>query len=81
LTTTATYNTIDRMTSPLKGKPKNTEPYPRLNTRVFSHQEEYVKSEVKKSKKTNKPISEGELYRELIDIGIISRKKKEHVGK
>lgn len=59
------------MTSPLKGKPKNLVAWPRLNTRVFPHQDEYVKKEAKRSK-----ISEGELFRELVDIGIKYRKKK-----
>lgn len=61
------------MQSTLKGKPKNKVAWPRLNTRVFPHQAEYVKEHVERSEGT---ISEGGLYRELIDIGIKNRKKK-----
>lgn len=61
------------MISPLKGKPKNKVAWPRLNTRVFPHQDEYVKKEVKRSKGK---VSEGEVYRTLIDEAIIIRKKK-----
>ncbi len=59
------------MRSPLKGKPKNKVALKPLYTRVFIHQDDYVKVEVKKSKGA---MSEGELYRELIDLGINSRK-------
>lgn len=57
----------------LKGKPKNKVAWPRLNTRVFPHQEEYVKTEARKSRGK---ISEGEIYRELLDLGIKVRKAK-----
>lgn len=46
---------------------------PRLNTRIHLHQEEYVKNEVKRSKGA---LGEGELYRELIDLGIKVRRAK-----
>jgi hypothetical protein len=61
------------MSSTLKGKPRNAVAWPRLHTRVFPHQEAYVKAEVKKSRKK---ISEGEVYRALIDEAINNRKKK-----
>lgn len=65
------------MHSPLKGKPRNKVPWPRLHTRVFPHQEAYVEAKVKKAKGK---ISEGEVYRELIDKGINSEKAEKHVS-
>jgi hypothetical protein len=60
------------MQSTLKGKPKNKVAWPRVNTRVFPHQAEYVKLQVEKSAGA---VSEGEVYRQLIDLGIKSKKK------
>ncbi len=62
------------MSSTLKGKPKSKVALKPLYTRVFGHQDEFVKQEVKRSKKPK--LSEGALYRELIDLGIAVYKSK-----
>lgn len=61
------------MGSTLKGKPRNTVALKVLYTRVAIHQDEFVKKEVKGSKGK---LSEGGLYRELIDLGIAVYKNK-----
>ena len=45
----------------------------RVNTRIFDHQDTFIKSESKKSKGEK---SEGDVHRELLDEAIINRKKK-----
>jgi len=46
----------------------------RVNTRIFAHQDEFIKNEVKKSKGA---LTEGEVTRQLLDEAIISRKNNE----
>lgn len=65
------------MKSTLKGKPKNEVAWPRLSTRVFPHQNEYVKKEAKRLKGK---VSEGEIWRSLLDEAINSRKEKSNAG-
>ena len=45
----------------------------RVNTRIFGHQDAFIKNEVKKSKGVK---SEGEIHRELLDEAIKNRKAK-----
>ncbi len=54
-------------------------PLQRINTRIFKSQHEYVKNEVIKSRKGRGPtwgISEGDVYRTLLQEAITNRKKK-----
>lgn len=44
----------------------------RVNTRIFAHQDEYIKSEAKRSKGE---LSEGDVTRALLDEAISNRKK------
>lgn len=43
----------------------------RVNTRIFGHQDAYIKAEAKKSKGE---LSEGDVHRALLDEAITSRK-------
>jgi hypothetical protein len=52
---------------------KPQKPMPRFNTRIREDQQEFLKSEVKKSKGV---LSEGSLTRELLDFGIEAYKNK-----
>jgi len=52
---------------------KPQKPMPRFNTRIREDQQEFLKSEVKKSKGV---LSEGSLTRELLDLGIEVYKNK-----
>jgi len=52
---------------------KPQKPMPRFNTRIREDQQEFLKSEVKKSKGV---LSEGSLTRELLDLGIEAYKNK-----
>lgn len=48
----------------------------RVNTRIFRHQDEYIKKVVSKSKGA---LGEGEFHRELLERGIASHKaEKSH---
>ncbi len=45
----------------------------RVNTRIFAHQDAFIKNEVKKSKGKQ---GEGEVHRALLDEAISNRKNK-----
>lgn len=56
------------------GDKKSTkEPMHRVNTRIFKHQDLFIKKEVKKSKGE---LGEGDVHRELLDLGIEVYKTK-----
>lgn len=45
----------------------------RVNTRIFEHQNQFIKDQVKKSRGNT---SEGDIHRELLDLGIKAYKAK-----
>lgn len=56
----------------MSGKDNNKENMVRLNSRVRTDQAEYVKEKIKRSKTKANPkgLTEGEVYRDLLDKGI-----------
>lgn len=54
-------------------KTKDKTALSRLNTRIFSHQSDFIKKEVKKSKGT---LTDGDVIREMLDEAITNRKQK-----
>lgn len=52
---------------------KKREVLHRVNTRIFGHQDAFIKAEAKRSKGT---LSEGDVHRELLEEAITNRKNK-----
>lgn len=48
----------------------------RVNTRYFPEQQEYVKNAVEKSSKSDAPKTEGDIWREIVALGIAAHKKQ-----
>ena len=61
------------MTLIRRGKNKGKGLSHRVNTRIFAHQDEFIKKEAKRSKGEK---SEGDIHRELLDEAINSRNSK-----
>lgn len=53
-------------------KEKKNETLVRVNTRIFPHQDEYIKKEAERSKGE---LTEGDVTRQLLDEAITNRKK------